>query len=182
MNLLQRARPKPHFFWKMPPLPSKLVMTKPCNEPSKAGFGYHKVGAGIPNILNPGDYSRYSQKLDLQDVVQPSRILSKLMLTPHLTLNTQPYTFTPFLNPPTKLTFQNYSTQTPPKSHTEIPNTIQNTKHKPKSHTETLNTIQTTSQHNTKPHSTNKNRKHRPYPTPHIQNPALRFHPISQPA
>ena len=74
-----------------------------------------------------------------------------LMLAPHLTSYTPPYTFIPFLNPPKILTFQNHNTQ----STSQFPhrNPLYNPKNKapPKSHAEIPNAIQTkaTSQHNT---------------------------------
>ena len=82
------------------------------------------------------------------------------MLTPHLTSHTPPTLSHHFSTRLRNQPFQNHNTQAPPKSHTKIPNTIQN---------------QSTSQHSTKPQSTKQNPKNRPYPTLHILDPPYTF-------
>ena len=109
----------------------------------------------------------------------PGGFYSKQWLTPHLT--SHPNAFTPFLNPPPKSTLPEpqYTKHLPnptpkynpkhkatPKSHAEIPNTLQNTKHLPW-------------QCQTAKHKKNRNTSLTPDLTTNTP-PPLRLHLISQ--
>ena len=62
---------------------------------------------------------------------------SKHRLTPHLTSCTPPYTFNPFLNPPSKSTLKSLKTQkAPPNNQHNNPETQQPTKSKQQSRTQ----------------------------------------------
>ena len=87
-------------------------------------FGVLYIGS--PTFGNSHVECRTLRRMAAVFMVDRNPQRSKSRLTPHLTSYTPPYAFTPILNPPNKSTLQTAIHKAPPKSHAEIPNTIQN--------------------------------------------------------